>query len=53
MNVLCNACGVVIAVPSVKFICCGCDNITTVEGDKISAVDMGLVEFIEPPTVLS
>ena len=49
MNVLCNSCGVVIAVPSVKFICCGCDNITTVEGDKISAVDMGLVEFIEPP----
>ena len=47
MKVICNACGVVIAVPSVKFVCCGCDNLLTVEHDKISAVDMELIDFIE------
>ena len=47
MRVICNACGVVIAVPSVKFVCCGCDNLLTVENDKISAVDMELIDFIE------
>ena len=47
MKVICNACGVVIAVPSVKFVCCGCDNLLTVENDKISAVDMELIDFIE------
>ena len=47
MRVICNACGIVIAVPSVKFVCCGCDNLLTVEDDKISAVDMGLIDFIE------
>lgn len=47
MRVICNACGVVIAAPSVKFVCCGCDNLLTVENDKISAVDMELIDFIE------
>ena len=47
MEVICNACGVVIAVPSVKFVCCGCDNLLTVENDIISAVDMELIDFIE------
>ena len=47
MRVICNACGIVIAVPSVKFVCCGCDNLLTVENDKISAVDMELIDFIE------
>ena len=47
MKVICNACGVVIAVPSVKFVCCGCDNLLTVENDIISAVDMELIDFIE------
>jgi hypothetical protein len=29
--------------------CCGCDNLTTVKDDKITALDLTLVELISKP----
>ena len=29
--------------------CCGCDNLTTVKDDKITALDLSLVELISKP----
>ncbi len=31
----------------IKTKCCGCDNLTTVTGEKISALDLTLVELID------
>ena len=31
--------------------CCGCDNLTTITGDKISAIDLSLVELINQTKV--
>lgn len=27
--------------------CCGCDNLTTITGDKITALDLSLVELVK------
>lgn len=31
--------------------CCGCDNFTTIKDDKISALDLSLVELISNPNI--
>jgi len=28
--------------------CCGCDNMTTIRGESISAIDLSLVEIVSP-----
>ena len=42
-GVKCLACGKEMVVQSDKFVCCGCPNMTTVVGEKVTAVDLSLV----------
>ncbi len=44
--VKCNMCGKVLHGHSSKTKCCGCDNMTMVTGDNITAVDLSKVELL-------
>ena len=43
IRVRCRPCGKEIKAAAGKSVCCGCDNMTTIKGDVISAVDLGQV----------
>lgn len=43
LKIRCRSCGKELEGHSTKTICCGCPNMTTIRGDKISAVDLSQV----------
>jgi len=43
IKVRCKSCGKEIRAAAGKSVCCGCENMTTIKGDVISAVDYGQV----------
>ena len=43
IKVRCKSCGKEIRAVAGKSVCCGCENMTTIKGDVISAVDLGQV----------
>ena len=43
IRVRCRSCGKEVKAAAGKSVCCGCDNMTTIKGDVISAVDLGQV----------
>ena len=43
IRVRCRSCGKEVKGAAGKSVCCGCDNMTTIKGDVISAVDLGQV----------
>jgi len=47
LHVRCKNCNKELKLDSSKIKCCGCDNMTTISGDKISAVDLTKVELIK------
>lgn len=49
ITVRCKVCNVELHGNS-KLQCCGCSNMTTVRGDKVSAVDLGEVVLINSET---
>jgi len=46
LRIRCKNCNVELTSHPSKTRCCGCDNITSVTGDKISGIDLSLVELI-------
>ena len=50
IKIRCKKCNKELESHPVQTKCCGCDNLTTVRGDKISGVDLSLVELISFPT---
>jgi hypothetical protein len=45
-KIRCKNCNVELNSHPTKTKCCGCDNLTTITGEKISALDLTLVELI-------
>ena len=43
IRVRCRSCGREVKAAAGKSVCCGCENMTTIKGDVISAVDLGQV----------
>ena len=43
IRVMCRSCGKEVKAAAGKSVCCGCENMTTIKGDVISAVDLGQV----------
>ena len=43
VKVRCRSCGKELIGHQSKTVCCGCPNMTTIRGDKISAIDLGQV----------
>lgn len=48
LKVRCKNCNTELQSHSVQTKCCGCDNMTTIRGENISALDLSLVEIISP-----
>ena len=46
VKVRCRSCGKELIGHQSKTVCCGCPNMTTIRGDKISAVDLSLVMML-------
>ncbi len=46
IKVRCKNCNTEIESHSIKTKCCGCSNLTSVIGEKVSAIDLSLVEWI-------
>lgn len=46
IKIRCKNCNIELMSHVTQTKCCGCDNLTTVTGDKISALDLSLVELI-------
>jgi len=46
LKVRCKNCNTELESHSTQSKCCGCDNLTTITDEKISAVDLSLVEMI-------
>jgi phage FluMu protein Com len=46
LKIRCKNCNVILESHSTKTKCCGCDNLTTVKGETITALDLSLVELI-------
>jgi hypothetical protein len=46
LKVRCKNCNTELESNSTQTKCCGCDNLTSITGDKITAVDLSLVELI-------
>lgn len=46
IKIRCKNCNVELESHSTQTKCCGCDNLTTVTGDKITGLDLSLVELI-------
>jgi len=44
--VKCNVCGMELHSHPTRTKCCGCENMTTVTGDNVSAVDLSKVELL-------
>lgn len=48
LKIRCKNCNTILEAHPAKTKCCGCDNMTTIKDDKISALDLRLVEIISP-----
>ena len=46
IRVRCRACNKEVRARAGKSVCCGCSNMTTIRGDKISAVDLSEVVML-------
>lgn len=46
LKIRCKNCNVILESYSAQTKCCGCDNLTTIKEDKITALDLSLVELI-------
>lgn len=46
LKIRCKNCNTELQSHPVQARCCGCDNMTTIRGDNITAIDLGLVEII-------
>jgi hypothetical protein len=46
LKIRCKNCNTELESYSSQTKCCGCDNMTTLSGEKISALDLSLVEMI-------
>lgn len=46
IKVRCKSCNLEIESHPTKTKCCGCSNLTSVIGEKVSALDLSLVEWI-------
>ena len=51
IKVRCKSCGKEIIAAAGKSVCCGCENMTTIKGDVISAVDLGQVIMLNTYSV--
>ena len=51
IKVRCKSCGKEIRAAAGKSVCCGCENMTTIKGDVISAVDLGQVIMLNTYSV--
>jgi len=49
LKVRCKMCNKELHSHPIQTKCCGCDNLTTVKDDKITALDLTLVELISKP----
>ena len=49
LKVRCKMCNKEMHSHPIQTKCCGCDNLTTVKDDKITALDLSLVELISKP----
>jgi len=50
IRVRCRSCGKEVKAAAGKSVCCGCENMTTIKGDVISAVDLGKVIMLNTYT---
>ena len=50
LRVRCRPCGKEIKAAAGKSVCCGCENMTTIKGDVISAVDLSKVIMLNTYT---
>jgi hypothetical protein len=50
LKIRCKRCNVELESHPTKTKCCGCENMTTVRDDKITALDLTLVEMISNTT---
>ena len=50
IKVRCKSCSKEIRAAAGKSVCCGCENMTTIKGDVISAVDLGQVIMLNSYT---
>ena len=48
LTIRCKNCNTELQAHPVQTKCCGCENLTTIRGESISALDLGLVEIISP-----
>ena len=48
LKIRCKNCNTELISHPIKTKCCGCDNMTTVRSDNISALDLSLVEIVSP-----
>jgi hypothetical protein len=46
LKIRCKNCNIELESHDTKTKCCGCDNLTTIKGEKITALDLSLVELI-------
>ena len=46
LKIRCKNCNAILESHQSKTRCCGCDNLTTVKGETITALDLSLVELI-------
>ena len=51
IRVRCRSCGKEVKSAAGKSVCCGCENMTTIKGDVISAVDLGQVIMLNTYSV--
>ena len=50
IRVRCRSCGKEVKAAAGKSVCCGCENMTTIKGDVISAVDLSKVIMLNTYT---
>jgi len=51
LKIRCKFCNTELESHPIQTKCCGCDNMTTITGEKISAIDLSLVEIISSDKV--
>ena len=51
IRVRCRSCGKEVKADAGKSVCCGCENMTTIKGDVISAVDLSQVIMLNTYSV--
>ena len=51
IRVRCSSCGKEVKAAAGKSVCCGCENMPTIKGDVLSAVDLGEVFMLNTYSV--